>query len=413
MKITFSLRSRGASGFSLLELLVAITIFAVVGGATLRLFSKHMPLFNTQANQSQLTFNLRTAVAQIEMDTVNAGSGYYQAVDIPDWPIGITIANSTPGTDCHNAGNYTYGPNCFDQLNVISFDPNTPPSHPSGDKTGMSNADTSLGAAFLVPTGATSAATLATNFRKGDEILFIHALTSGNLITTVVLSANGVATLNGTVQLAFQPTGPSSTLPAGANSSTFGDPNYDPLLISNAPDSSKLTNIFTSPNFGGTNDWVLRLSPVIYLFDGSASCVTFACPAADPNNPKLLRISGNGTLHPNSLQDKHIDVLAEQIIGFKIGIVARNGSTDLPITFNVAGKWPQSVDTNNTTGNCTSNCGINSDWSQVRSVRVSLIGRTPPNSDPANKFNNKFDNGPYKIEGASITINPRNLSMTD
>jgi len=407
MKYTSSFRSRGASGFSLLELLVAIGIFAVVGGATLRLFGKHMPLFNTQANQSQLTFNLCTAVAQIEMDAVNAGSGYYQAVDIPDWPIGITVVNNVPGTgtDCHTAATYVYGVNCFDQLNVISFDPNTPPSHPS-DSTGSNNVDTSSGVAFLNPVGSTTASALKANFKNGDEVLFIQSSNSGgsSFITTVVLNADATAVASppNAVKITF-------TATSGGGAGTGGGVNAtDPLLVSNTPDTSKLSNIFNSLNNNGANTWVLRLNPVIYLFDGSANCVTFACPAADPNNPQLLRISGNGSGHPNSTQDKHIDVLASQIIGFKVGAVARNGSSDLPISFNVTQPLPTSAG-----GTCSTNCGFNSDWSQIRSVRVSLIGRTTPNSDPANKFTNKFDNGPYKIEGASITINPRNLSMTD
>jgi hypothetical protein len=55
----------------------------------------------------------------------------------------------------------------------------------------------------------------------------------------------------------------------------------------------------------------------------------------------------------------------------------------------------------------------NHDWSLIRAVRVSLIGRTSPIADPNNTFKNTFDQGPYKVQGVSVVINPRNLSMND
>ncbi|MBI3669729.1 MAG: hypothetical protein HY237_08120, partial [Acidobacteria bacterium] len=53
------------------------------------------------------------------------------------------------------------------------------------------------------------------------------------------------------------------------------------------------------------------------------------------------------------------------------------------------------------------------DYTLVRAVRVSLIGRTPPVTDPTFKFRNTFDGGPYQIQGLSVVVNPRNLSMKD
>ena len=53
------------------------------------------------------------------------------------------------------------------------------------------------------------------------------------------------------------------------------------------------------------------------------------------------------------------------------------------------------------------------DFTLVRSVGVTLIGRTPPNKDPNYTYRNNFDGGPYIIQGVSIAINPRNLTMND
>jgi hypothetical protein len=52
-------------------------------------------------------------------------------------------------------------------------------------------------------------------------------------------------------------------------------------------------------------------------------------------------------------------------------------------------------------------------YTRVRSVRVSLIGRTTPSTDPTYTFRNTFDGRPYQIQGASVVVNPRNVSMKD
>jgi prepilin-type N-terminal cleavage/methylation domain-containing protein len=351
------------AGFSLIELMVGLGVFAIVGAATLALFTRHAPLYTAQQNQSGLTLNLRSAMAQIEMDGVNAGSGYYQSTDIPDWPVGITIKNNVAGsgTDCHTAATYTFGANCFDQLNIITMDQTTPPSHPSGNNTGTIPTDTSTGAAYLIPIGATTATQLATFFKSGNEVLFLHQVSSGNLMTTVVLNAD--STVSGSaVKLTF-----TATTAGGVNGT-------DPLLISNSADSVVLTNAFSPPP---ANDYALKLNAVRYVVDYTT----------DPTNPTLTRQAGSGP----------VDVLATQIVGFKIGASTRSSAAT------------GNIDTNYSFDTTT----YSSDWSQIRAIRVSLIGRTTPNTDPTSKFRNSLDGGPYRLEGASVTINPRNMTMGD
>jgi hypothetical protein len=114
---------------------------------------------------------------------------------------------------------------------------------------------------------------------------------------------------------------------------------------------------------------VLKLSPITYQVD-----------ATDPTDPKLTRTQGGQT-----------NVIAEQIIGFKVGAAVWNGTTDVTYSFDAS--------------------TYNHDWSLIRAVRVSMIGRTP--ADSTNNFRNSFDGGAYKIESVSVVINPRNLSMND
>ncbi len=57
------------------------------------MFQQHVPLFTQQQNQTAVNVAMRNAAAQMQIDLANAGSGYYQGINIPAWPIGLTIVN--------------------------------------------------------------------------------------------------------------------------------------------------------------------------------------------------------------------------------------------------------------------------------------------------------------------------------
>ncbi len=121
----------------------------------------------------------------------------------------------------------------------------------------------------------------------------------------------------------------------------------------------------------------MRLQPITYQVDTST-----------PSNPKLTRAQGGST-----------SVLAEQVIGFKVGAIAWNSTTD-----------------NSTYSYCWNNsscAGNSSAWWLIRSVQVALIGRTTPNPGSTYTYRNGFDGGPYQIESEIATINPRNMSMNN
>ena len=328
--------------------MVAMAIFLVVGGAAVELAKKHVPLFTSQQNQTGLNLAMRNGVAQMQIDVVNAGTGYYQGVNIPSWPIGITVVNSAPGTGCFDATTNSYTATCFDTLNVIAIDQNTPPSNPSD--IGANCVSTTSSSLFVTPVGATTLAQLAADFHTGDQLLLVKS--DGSQMTTTILTGNGQVT-GGKVKLPHNPTGAD-----GTNTTTS-----DPLALSNTADSNKLGTQFCN------TDWVLKLSPITYSVD-----------ASDPTDPKLVRT-----------QNGQPSVIAEQIIGFKVGASVWNGTTDNTYSF----------DANS----------YNHDWSLIRSVRVSMIGRTQ--ADMGSTFRNSFDGGPYRIQSISVVINPRNLSMND
>jgi hypothetical protein len=99
----------------------------------------------------------------------------------------------------------------------------------------------------------------------------------------------------------------------------------------------------------------------------------------NPQNPTLVRTQGTGG---------PATVVADQIIGFKVG------------AWNTVTNQYEYTATN-----------YNDDWSSIKSVRLSLIGRTNPQTAANTGYKNTFDNGSYRVEGVSIVVNPRNLSM--
>jgi prepilin-type N-terminal cleavage/methylation domain-containing protein len=341
-------RSASSAGFSLVELMVAMAIFLVVGGAAVELAKKHVPLFTAQQSQTGLNLAMRNGVAQMQIDVVNAGTGYYQGVNIPSWPIGITVLNSAPGTGCFDAATNTYTSTCFDTLNVIAMDQNTPPSNPSDIASNC--VSTTSSTLFVTPVGATTLSQLAADFHTGDQILLVKS--DGSQMTTTILTSDGLVS-GGKVKLEHNPTGADGT-------NTIA---LDPLALSNSADSNKLGTQFCN------TDWVLKIAPITYSVD-----------ASDPTDPKLVRT-----------QNGQPSVIAEQIVGFKVGASVWNGTTDNTYSFDAA--------------------SYNHDWSLIRAVRVSMIGRTP--TDMGSSFRNSFDGGPYKIQSISVVINPRNLSMND
>lgn len=383
-----SRRRSTAHGFTLIELMIAITVFLVIGAAALSLFKQHASLFSDQQYQIGLNVSLRNALAQMENDVVNAGTGWYNAANsVASWPVGVKIVNNTAGgATCHPAGTATYLAACFDTLSLIVPDPTTPPGQvyvapgTAGCATPASTGTTGSGTSTMViaPIAPTTQAQLLSGFTAGSQVIFIHVGTSGTLMTTAILTASSAS--GGNVLLTY-----GATKSDGTNSNAANDPlnltttaNVDPALV-----STTLTNSFCS----GT-DWVVKIAPITYWVDTTTA-----------TNPTLTRTE-NGINNP----------IASQIIGFKLGAstVVLNGTA-------VAGSsGAYCYNAASSTSPCYDN-----QFDQIRSIRISLIGRTPPNIytnsnvNSATLFTNAFDGQSYKIQALSIIVNPRNLSMND
>jgi prepilin-type N-terminal cleavage/methylation domain-containing protein len=391
---------RGDSGFSLIELLVAAALFSIITAAALLLFSSHTPLFNQQQNLAQVNIGLRNAVAQMQLDVANAGANYYTGMNIPNYPVGVVITNNVvpTGGNCQTGSPLVYTSTCFDQMSIITADINTVAANPQSSSLGCINTSSATsganGTVYLSPSGSTTgygtvqsvATTAAANYLTGDQILFVN--NNGSSYTTAKLvSPGGTAKIGADwyVLLTYGVTSATGTNTAGASGN-------DPYNMTTNTNSMLGTSFCNSS--GTSIDWVLRLLPITYKVD-----------LTNPNNPALLRIVAGTT------QTISQETLANQIIGFKIGAALFNSATDTDVTtycFNSQAYDP----------NCpTVPAGTNGAWAYnytvVRGVMVSLIGRTTPVTDPTYVFRNTFDGGAYQIQGVSVVINPRNMSMTD
>jgi type II secretory pathway pseudopilin PulG len=383
-KATKQISRQSARGFTLLELLVATGVFIVVAGAALALFSSQVPLLNRQQNFSGLNITMRNAVAQMQLDTVNAGTGYFPGTNIPGWPVGVTIVNSNPATACNTPATYTYSSTCFDQLNIIATDTNTPAAHPDNGGFTFNGADciaTTASPMYVYPPAGTTAAALASDYHNGDQLLLVDAANSQ--ITTILLSglsgSGGTATTfaaNGFtgVKLTFNVTNSDGT------NTTANDPlSITTCLVGTLPCPAADLNPKLNTSFCYT-DWILRLAPI-----------TYQVSTANAADPVLTRTQGGTTSN-----------LAEQVIGFKVGAAAWNVTDDT---------IPYSYFASNSAA--SSPAGYSNQWWLIRSIQVALIARTTPVTDPTYTYRNGFDGGPYQIESEIATVNPRNLSMNN
>ena len=156
-----------------------MTIFLIIGGAAMSLFSQHANLFTTQQGEVGLNMTLRNALQQIQTDAVQAGNGFFigGATSIANTPVGVTITN--------NAGS-------FDSLTVIQAGTSAVPLSGTGCMYTTSGSAT-LSAGYGVT---------ASQFSAG-EVLFMNY--NGNQMTVAKLKGATAGT-GGTINITYNPT---------------------------------------------------------------------------------------------------------------------------------------------------------------------------------------------------------------
>ncbi len=396
-------RSSGgpSRGFTLIELMVAMVVFLVVAGTAFAVFDQHINSITTQENLSGVNLELRNATAQLQMDLSAGGQNLLAgATGAPDFSAGVIIENNVPGKAATCAPNSSYGypvPSaCFDSLTI--FGPQkvgcaaTTTGYPPVLQLSVDKGGQSVSSGTLYGTDPTSSANNAADaacFKSGDEVLVIQFPSGSSMecaieqypycMSAVTLTSGGA--VSGT-DIAL----PNSTTDAQGILSNPSGSNYEYALAT---------------TFGP--------SATAYLVDigKSSSPITYQVQSNPSNSedPQLVRCDSNGCA-----------VLADQVIGFKVGAALwsneANGQPDIANFFYDSSQY------------CTEWNGVDCDtaptnnapydFSLVRAVRVSLVGRTPPRTDVnLNKFSNGFDGGPYLIQQASTVVDLRGISIGD
>jgi len=408
--------ARAEHGFSLLELVIAMAIFLIISGMSFSLFNQQQASAKLLQGLTGLNVSLRNAATLLQVDLAGAGSGYFQQVNMPSWPVGVTLVNTmVANVNCNTGTVYSY--TCFDQINIIvaatpaincgTAQPCYTPIHVADCGAAGSGSNTSAGtacgqAATTIVNGVTTAWTLAQTaaaFSAGDQLLFIN--NTGTQVTTVKLTANPV--VSGTyVKFTFNATNADGSTTSSAN---------DPLDIawcdglSNCANNNTLSAAFLS------NGWIIKLAPISYLVcagpgSNTTWCADTSTTSPDIQDPKLMRVQ-NGTAN----------VVMEQVIGFRAGATLWNGASEGTVDDSVSASYDYLASTyciggTVTSTGCTGGTSAQYRFSLIRAVRVSLIGRTSP-SNADSEFRNSFDNGRYQVQGIAVVVNPRNMSMND
>ena len=135
------------------------------------------PYFTRQQNLAGLNIAMQDAVAQMQLDLGNAGTGYYPGALISSWPIGVTINNQPSGAGaCNDATTFTYTAACFDTLNILSINQNVSPAHPTNATGGTASticSNITSSPFYIQPMAGQTPAQTAANFTTGDQVLLI------------------------------------------------------------------------------------------------------------------------------------------------------------------------------------------------------------------------------------------------
>lgn len=414
---------RAVNGFSLIELLVATAVFTVVASAAFSLFAQHVSVATQQQKLSGVNIGLRNAMSQLEVDLAAASQNLLASVQIAGvqpFGLGVIVQNNVPGVAASCApdtSNWSYPASsaCFDSFTIIYPKKCNLAGGIYAPVLTISNANKGTDLvvnSIMFGTDPNNGANLTNDsscFTTGDEVLVLQpnstsscgGASQSNYCMSAVALTKDAQLSGGKIQLQHNPTGA-----GGLASNCPGASCTDPLgAIYNSSGGSNYTNAL-GQKFGDG-------AYIIDLGQG-ANDITYAVQAnpADASDLQLLRCAGTSCTSTNAQS------VTDQVIGFKIGAALwdneQANATDLANYFYNAGNYCNSALTG---ADCTATpptANDPNDFSLIRAVRISMIGRTPPSGNPAlAKFKNGFDGGPYLVQQASVVVDLRGMSINE
>jgi prepilin-type N-terminal cleavage/methylation domain-containing protein len=446
-------------GFTLIELLISVVVFLAVAGAAFSLFAQHVELVTKQQNLSSVNIGLRNAMSQLEMDLANSGQNLVNNVPTATqyFSLGVVIQNNVPGgagvancTPNTTTWGYPVSSACFDSLAIINpklcsgcasnsaFYPYVPVLRINDSADSMSSSTAISGSdANSVDTAIVSTATLAANFTAGDELLVLipnnttyvggvphctgntgpslygFSSQSGYCMTTVKLTANATVVGSAISLPSYVPSG-SGGQPSGCPGASCSDP-LGLLYNVSAPSGVNYAPALSAGPYGtSTNAYIIDLG-------SGANDIWYSVQQnpANANDPQLMRCLGAPCTSATG------QAVTDQVVGFKVGAALwdQGATTDIGSYFYNAANYCSGFMATATSPSAYYNCTTASpysanndpfDFTLIRSVRVSLIARTPPKMDPSvEKFTNGFDGGPYNVQQAAVVVDLRNMSNPD
>lgn len=414
---------QSARGFSLIELLVATAVFTVIAGTAFSLFAQHVSIAASQQNLSGVNIGLRNAMSQLEGDLAAASQNLLSTVQIPGvqpFGLGVIIQNNVPGvaaTCAPNTTTWSYpSPSaCFDSFTILFPKACSLAGGTYAPVLTISNANkgTDLVVNSIMFAADPNAGANLTNdsscYTTGDEVLVLQpnntsncggATNSNYCMSAVALTKDG-SLAGGKIQLQHNPTGA-----GGAASNCPGSGCTDPLgVIFNSSGGSNYTNAL-GQKFGDG-------AYIIDLGQGGND-ITYAVQA-NPSNAvdlQLVRCAGTSCTSTNAQS------VTDQVVGFKVGAALwdnkQSGATDIANYFYNSANYCNSALSG---ADCTATpptANDPNDFSLIRAVRISMIGRTPPTNNPTfGQFKNGFDSGPYLVQQASVVVDLRGMSLNE
>ena len=422
----------------MVELLIAMALFLIVASAAFSLFNQHVQMATRQQNFSSVNIALRNAMSQLELDLSGAGQNLVSTdtrAQGENFTLGVIIHNNFAGVAPACSANttswaYPISSACFDSFTTVNLKPcaaaggTTAPVLQLNDIGGATEflnnlASPVYGNDTALPGDSTTATNDATCYKNGDEILVVQVPTQSDSFVSCDAGnfsyCMGVVTLTADATTSLQGGTYYIKLPHG----TAGAAN-DPLQI--VYGAGGITNFSNALNIAtgytsGIGTFIMDLGTA-----ANNNIVTYAILANPANaaDPQLDRCPGPTCTNANA------QVVADQVIGFKVGAdiwgsqqgnAAEIGNYIYNAAHYCSNAMVASAGPPVTYVDCTATPPAfydPYDYTLVRSVRISLIGRTTPAIDQQMAaFQNGFDGGPYLVQQASVVIDVRNLSDLD
>lgn len=336
---------RGTRGFTMVEMIVAVSMMLVLGSTVFSLFDKHAKIFKLQQEVTEMNIGLRSALDMISADLLNAGANLSVGGSAA-FPFPVIVAKNANGN--------------FDSITIFEGDFAFPPTsltNMGGVNNGGQTANSST--LFIDPCPGLTSKQTAALLPAGSFVIVVNTDRNdpnfGQIAPITLTQDSDVNAGEVRVKLNHNPTG-----------------DLDSNFFFKTLPQNKLGVAFPPGSL------VAKLAPPIQ----------YSISTANPTRPVLVR-STISSLSIVSLP------LTSNILGFSQRVRLSNGQIyDTPASY-------QGIDVNGDT------VAAPNDFSLIRSVEVTAAGRT--DSDRIDAYRSAIDTArTFRLNSLSTMVALRN-----